>query len=68
MANKESTKTGGKVYSINLKDGGIPGTIDGITKEVVMNLAEYQDGTSGAPEQQERKPFGSTDAGGPHIY
>jgi hypothetical protein len=56
MANAKSTKTGGKAYPVH----GLPdGTVGGINKAEMVPLDEYREGTSGSPEQQERKPFGS---------
>lgn len=59
MANEKSTKTGGKEYpGKGLQDG----TVGGINKAEMLSRDEYAEGTSGAPEQQERKPFGSSSA------
>ena len=58
--NKEDTLVGGKVYSINL---GRTGLSDG---DSVGDT--YREGTGGSPDDQGGiKPFGSADAGGPHI-
>lgn len=56
MANAKSTKTGGKKYA----EPGLPdGTVGGINKAEMLG-DEYFEGTSGSPEEQERKPFGTT--------
>ena len=66
--NAKDTKTGGKVYSIDLGKGGIPGSIAGITKPEMIDVDTYRAGTSGSPDDQGGvSPFGNDKAPGPNI-
>jgi hypothetical protein len=58
MANAKSTKTGGKEYAVN----GLPdGTVAGINAAKVLgnDLIEWRDGTTGAPDGMDFRPFGA---------
>ena len=56
MPSQKSTKVGGKEYATR----GLPdGTVAGINKAEMLG-DEFFSGTSGAPDEQETTPFGTT--------